>query len=55
MSELRYHHVGIPTDRPLPREDYSPEFKCYASGYSKSPYGVEWMKFDREPISAGAS
>jgi hypothetical protein len=48
MSELRYHHVGIPTDRPLPREDYSPEFKCYASGYFKSPYGVEWMKYDPE-------
>jgi hypothetical protein len=43
---MRYHHVGIPTDRPLPREDYNEQYKCYASGYFESPYGVEWMKYD---------
>lgn len=46
MPELRYHHIGIPTDKPLPAEDYSPKYKLYASGYFQSPYGVEWMKFD---------
>jgi len=42
----RYHHIGIPTNRPLPEEDYIQKHKLYASGYSQSPYGVEWMKFD---------
>jgi hypothetical protein len=46
MPELRYHHIGIPTDRSLPAEDYSQKYKLYASGYFQSPYGVEWMKFD---------
>jgi hypothetical protein len=46
MPELRYHHIGIPTDKPLPAEDYSEKYKLYASGYFQSPYGVEWMKFD---------
>jgi hypothetical protein len=46
MLTLRYHHVGIPTNRPLPREDYSEKYKMSASGYFASPYGVEWMKFD---------
>jgi len=46
MPKLRYHHVGIPTDRLLPKEDYIAGFKAYASGYSQSPYGIEWMKFD---------
>jgi len=46
MPKLRYHHVGIPTDRPLPKEDYIAAHKAYASGYSRSPYGIEWMKFD---------
>ena len=46
MPELRYHHVGIPTDRELPQEDYSEKYKLCASGYFESPYGVEWMKFD---------
>ena len=43
---LKYHHVGIPTNRPLPKEDYNANYKCYASGYFESPYGIEWMKFD---------
>ncbi len=46
MMILRYHHVGIPTNRPLPREDYSEECKMGASGHFESPYGVEWMTFD---------
>ena len=46
MARLRYHHVGIPTDRPLPQEDYCEQYKLYASGYFESPYGVEWMQFD---------
>jgi hypothetical protein len=46
MPELRYHHIGIPTNRPLPKEDYIEQSKVYASGYLHSPYGVEWMKFE---------
>ena len=46
MPELKYHHVGIPTDRPLCEQDYIEEYKLYASGYLESPYGIEWMKFD---------
>ena len=46
MSELEYHHIGIPTDRSLPEEDYSAKYKMYASGYFQSLYGVEWIKFD---------
>ena len=48
MPELRFHHIGIPTEKPLPTEDYSQRYKLYASGYAKSPYGVEWMKFDSD-------
>jgi hypothetical protein len=46
MPELRFHHIGIPTERQLPAEDYSQRYKLYASGYLKSAYGSEWMKFD---------
>lgn len=46
MPALRYHHLGIPTGRDLPGEDYVAGFKLYASGFADSPYGVEWMKFD---------
>ena len=46
MPALRYHHVGIPTRRPLPAEDYIAGLKTCASGYEDSPYGIEWMNFD---------
>jgi hypothetical protein len=46
MPEFRYHHLGVPTGRPLPKDDYIAEHKMYASGYEQSPYGIEWMKFD---------
>ena len=48
MPELKYHHVGIPTDKELPEEDYIPEMKLTATGYFNNPYGIEWMKFDED-------
>jgi hypothetical protein len=46
MTELRYHHIGVPTSRELPKKDYIPGHKMFASGYLESPYGTEWLKFD---------
>ena len=46
MTDLRYHHIGIPTDKPLPKEDYNKEYKMTASEYYQSHYGIEWMTFD---------
>ena len=42
----RYHHIGVPTDIPRHDEKYIPEYKMYVSGFSSSPYGVEWMRFE---------
>ena len=44
----RYHHTGIPTDRPHDGERYLAQFKMYVSGFSESPYGIEWMRFDAD-------
>ena len=46
MTDLKYHHIGIPTNKPLPKKDYMPAYKMTASGYFQSAYGVEWMSFD---------
>lgn len=48
MPELKYHHLGIPTEKSLPAEDYINEHKLFASGYLKSHYGIEWMRFDHD-------
>lgn len=42
----KFHHLGIPTDKPIPGERYIPHLKIYVSGFNDSPYGVEWMRFD---------
>ena len=48
----KYHHIGIPTKKSLPGERYIPHLKLYVSGFSTSPFGVEWMRFDDDcPIS----
>ncbi len=48
----RYHHLGVPTQTPRPGEVYLKKFKLYVSGFSTSPYGIEWMRFEPDsPIS----
>lgn len=43
----RYHHMGIPTNIPRKGERYLSELGMYVSGFNASPYGIEWMRFDK--------
>jgi hypothetical protein len=48
----RYHHLGIPTKIPREGETHLPQFGLFVSGFSTSPYGIEWMRFEPDsPIS----
>lgn len=48
----KYHHLGIPTDIPRPDEVYLEHLKIYVSGFETSPFGIEWMRFEKDcPIS----
>lgn len=48
----KYHHLGIPTNIKMPDEKYLPHLKFYVSGFSTSPFGIEWMRFEDDcPIS----
>lgn len=42
----KFHHLGIPTKTKMPGEQYVPHLKFYVSGFSTSPFGIEWMRFD---------
>ena len=42
----RYHHVGIPTTLLRGDEEYLAAYKLYRAGFSRSPYGIEWMRFE---------
>jgi len=44
----KYHHLGIPTDRVMPDEKYLPQFKLYVSGFNDSPFGIEWMRYEKD-------
>jgi hypothetical protein len=48
----KYHHLGIPTDKIMPNETYIPQFKLYVAGFSENPFGIEWMRFEKDsPIN----
>jgi hypothetical protein len=44
----KYHHLGIPTNKKMPGERYLPHLKIYVSGFSTSPFGIEWMRFEED-------
>lgn len=44
----KYHHIGIPTQKRMPNEKYLPQFKFYVSGFDTSPFGIEWMRFEKD-------
>src|SRR6056297_911403 len=41
-----FHHIGIPTNEKKENENYINKLKFHVSGFSFSPYGIEWMRFD---------
>ncbi len=43
---MKYHHIGIPTQEKRDDEEYLPAFKVYVSSFDRSPFGVEWMRFE---------
>lgn len=44
--KLKYHHLGVPTGRPIEGEIYLEDFKCYYYGYDNSEFGIEWMRYE---------
>ena len=44
----KYHHIGIPTKGPIKDESYLSQFKLYVGGFSTSPFGIEWMRFETD-------
>lgn len=44
----KYHHTGIPTKERKPGERHIPHLGMHVSGFSESPFGIEWMRFDED-------
>lgn len=45
---FRYHHIGIPTDKPVEGERYLPEYGVYHRGFESSEFGIEWMRYEED-------
>jgi len=45
---MKYHHLGIPTKEKLREEVHLEDLKVYVSGFGRSPYGVEWNRFEED-------
>jgi hypothetical protein len=45
---LKYHHIGIPTNKSMEGEIYLKDYKIYHCGYEQSEYGIEWMRYEKE-------
>jgi hypothetical protein len=43
----KYHHTGIPTRKKREGETYLSRFMMYISGFGTSPFGIEWMRFEK--------
>ncbi len=43
---MKFHHLGIPTKNKLRDEEHLKDLKMYVSGFGRSPYGVEWNRFE---------
>lgn len=44
----KYHHTGIPVNKPMPGERHIPKLKMYVCGFPESPFGIEFMRFEND-------
>lgn len=44
----KIHHIGVPTHEYKVGERHLPDLKFSVSGFPTSPFGVEWMRFEKD-------
>ena len=47
-KQIKYHHIGIPTDKPMEGEVYLKDYKVFHYGFEKSEFGIEWMRYEKD-------
>jgi len=45
---MKYHHIGIPTRTAREGEIYDKRFKIWMVGSDKSPYSIEWLRYEKD-------
>jgi len=44
----RYHHVGIPTTRPVDGMTRIEHLRIACTDHESNPFGIQWMSYDAE-------
>jgi hypothetical protein len=47
-NKLKYHHIGIPTNKIIKGEVYLKDYKLYHYGCENSEFGIEWMRYEED-------
>jgi hypothetical protein len=48
LKGMKYHHMGIPTQTKREGEIFDEKYKLWLVTSDKSPYGVEWLRFEKD-------
>lgn len=43
-----FNHIGIPTTEKREDEIHVPHLKMYVTDHTKSPNGIQWMRFEKD-------
>jgi hypothetical protein len=43
---LKYHHIGIPTQKIQDKETYLEKYKLFCTDHTSNPYGIQWMRYE---------
>ncbi|MCI5051822.1 MAG: hypothetical protein MRY21_01635 [Simkaniaceae bacterium] len=44
---MKYHHLGVPTNKKREGEVYIEDWKMYSSGYGDNDFRIQWLRFDQ--------
>ena len=45
---MRFHHIGVPTEKIVEGARYSEASKLYITDPESNPYRIEWLRFETE-------
>jgi len=47
-SDLKFHHIGIPTTKKVPGLVHHKHLKIWATDHESNLYGIQWMLYEKD-------
>jgi len=45
---MKFHHLGIPTNKVQPGETYLEKYKLFCTDHENNPFGIQWMRYETD-------